>query len=60
MEKHARKRVKKAMRVAFDLPEDLWEQAKYAAIEERRPLAHILRDLLKDWIKEREKKGGRK
>ncbi len=60
MEKHARKRVKKAMRVAFDLPEDLWERAKHAAIKERRPLAHILRDLLEDWLKERGKKGGRK
>ncbi len=60
MGKQVGKEVKKTMRVAFDLPEHLWERAKYAAIEERRSLAHILRDLLEDWIKERRKKGGRK
>ncbi len=54
------KEVKKTMRVALNLPEDLWEQAKYAAIEERQPLAHILRDLLKDWLKDRRKTGGKK
>ncbi len=54
------KEVKKTMRVALNLPEDLWEQAKYAAIEERRPLAHILRNLLEDWLRERRKKGVRK
>ena len=56
----ARKGVKKTMRVALNLPEDLWERAKHAAIKERRPLAHILRDLLEEWLKERGKKGGRK
>ena len=54
------KRVRKTMRVALNLPEDLWERAKYAAIEERRPLAHILRDLLEGWLRERRKKGGTK
>ncbi len=54
------KKVKKTMRVALNLPEDLWERAKLAAIVERRPLAHILRDLLEAWLKERGKKGGRK
>ncbi len=58
--KQSRKEVKKSMRVALNLPEDLWERAKYAAIEERRPLAHILRDLLEDWLQERRKKGGTK
>ena len=58
MGKQAGKEVKKTMRVAFDLPEHLWERAKFAAIGERRPLAHILRDLLEDWLKERSKKGG--
>ncbi len=60
MGKQAGKEVKKTMRVAFDLPEHLWERAKYAAIEERRPLAHILRDLLEGWLRERRKKGGTK
>ncbi len=54
------KGVRKTMRVALNLPEDLWERAKVAAIEERRPLAHILRDLLEGWLKGRGKKGGRK
>ncbi len=57
--KRARKEVKKTMRVALNLPEDLWERARHAAVEERRPLAHILRDLLKDWLKDR-KRGGAK
>ncbi len=55
-----RKEVKKTMRVALNLPEDLWERAKHAAIKARRPLAHILRDLLEAWLQERGKKGGRK
>ena len=54
------KEAKKTMRVALNLPEDLWEQAKHAAIEVRRPLAHILRNLLEDWLRERRKKGVRK
>ncbi len=58
--KQTRREVKKTMRVALNLPEDLWERAKHAAIKERRPLAHILRGLLEDWLKERGKKGGRK
>ncbi len=60
MGKQANKEGRKTMRVAFDLPEHLWERAKYAAIEERRPLAHILRDLLEGWLRERRKKGGTK
>ena len=58
--KQVRKGVRKTMRVALNLPEDLWERAKHAAITERRPLAHILRDLLEAWLQERGKKGGRK
>ncbi len=60
MGKPTQKKEQKTMRVALNLPEDLWERAKYAAIEERRPLAHILRDLLEDWLEERRKKGGKK
>ena len=60
MVKRTKKEAKKTMRVALNLPEDLWERAKYAAIEERRPLAHILRDLLEGWLRERGKKGGTK
>ncbi len=58
--KQVRKGVRKTMRIALNLPEDLWERAKHAAIIERRPLAHILRDLLEGWLKERRKKGGHK
>ncbi len=54
------KRTQKTLRVALNLPEDLWERAKHAAIEERRPLAHILRDLLEAWLRKRKKKGGHK
>ncbi len=53
-----KKEVKKAMRVALNLPEDLWERAKHAAVEERRPLAHILRDLLNEWLEKRTKRRG--
>ncbi len=60
MAKRTEKEVKKTMRIALNLPEDLWERAKHAAIKERRPLAHILRDLLEAWLQERGKKGGRK
>ena len=60
MRKQTGKEVQKTMRIALNLPEDLWERAKYAAIEERRPLAHILRDLLEGWLRERRKKGGTK
>lgn len=56
--KQTEKGVKKTMRVALNLPEDVWERAKYAAIEERRPLAHILRDLLEVWLKERRRGRG--
>jgi len=54
--KQTRREVKRTMRVALNLPEDLWERAKHAAVEERRPLAHILRGLLEGWLKERGKK----
>ena len=54
------KKEQETKRVALNLPEDLWERAKFDAIEERRPLAHILRDLLEDWLRERRKKGGTK
>ncbi len=60
MRKPTPKEAQKTMRVALNLPEHLWERAKFAAIEERRPLAHILRDLLEDWLRERRKKGGLK
>jgi len=60
MGRRTSKGVQRTMRVALNLPEDLWERAKHAAIDERQPLAHILRDLLEEWLKERGERGGRK
>jgi len=54
-----RKEVKR-MRVVSYLPEDLWEKVQYAAIDERRPVAHIIKDLLAEWVEKREKRKGGK
>lgn len=51
----------KRMRVVSYLPEDLWEKVQYAAIDERRPVAHIIKDLLTEWVEKREgQKRGRR
>lgn len=46
----------KRMRVVSYLPEELWEKVQHAAIDERRPVAHIIKDLLAEWVEKREKR----
>jgi len=45
------------MRVVSELPEDLWERVRFAAIVERRPVARIIQDLLEEWVEKVEKRG---
>ncbi len=33
------------------MPEDLWRAVKHAAIEQRRPLAEVVAEALRDYLK---------
>jgi hypothetical protein len=47
------------VKTSLELPEDLWRQAKFRAAEERKPLAEVIADALREHLK-RPKKGGGK
>lgn len=40
-----------------NVPDELKRQAKIKALDEGRPLAAIVRDLIKKWVDQPEKKG---
>ena len=45
------------MRFGIYLPEDVHKALRIAAIEEGRPATDIMRELVKEWLAKRKKKG---
>jgi hypothetical protein len=47
------------VKTSLELPEDLWRQAKFRAAEEKKPLAEVIADALREHLKPRKKGGGK-
>lgn len=47
------------MRTTVQLPEDLWKQAKFRAVEDMTNLQDVIAEALREYLK-RPKKGGKK